>query len=636
MRVPVFRVRALLVTTLLATCATGAADELLYEASGISDPLLANVLSHVKAFSIGRPTDLSIADHDDVLADAISKAKVALRPYGYYQPAVSGRVVPKGEGDLVVQLMINTGPPVLVDQVTIQIIGEGADRSSLRAWRDSWPLTKGQVLDQTIWEERKLHALEGLRSVGYLAAEHTESRVELDLESNRANLVLTLVTGKRFLFGNIDYGEHVLKPGIVETIPRFQIGDPYSATLMDKLRLDLRKTGYFTEVIVEELPRANREPPVVDLKVRFETTTRNTYQGSIGYGTDTRARLQAQWSKHPISSNGDRLDVGVGWQEYNDEYSLRGTYRIPRRNRARQFWTSDLTFKHENLDLDVRPSSDEDFIHLGSGTIDENHLRLGRLKIRNFKSGEQQAFETLFVQALNSSDEIAPAPGVSEPQILSSAQEGISLFGGTTKSLSVGFDYDLIAVYGRAWETDGHRERAWIFASSKTLGSDRNFHQVYVSTRRNYLKGDRWKFLVRAEAGYTNAKVFEHEIGIDGEVLSLSVTHLPNFYRFKTGGSNSVRGYGFEELSNNHIGSNHVLTASAEIEMKFLDNWSAALFIDIGNAFNDWSNPELKKGVGVGLRWYSIAGPIRVDVAQALDLIDKPWRLHFTIGTPLL
>jgi translocation and assembly module TamA len=36
------------------------------------------------------------------------------------------------------------------------------------------------------------------------------------------------------------------------------------------------------------------------------------------------------------------------------------------------------------------------------------------------------------------------------------------------------------------------------------------------------------------------------------------------------------------------------------------------------------------------VRWYSIAGPIRIDVAQALDLEDRPWRIHFTIGTPLL
>ena len=79
-----------------------------------------------------------------------------------------------------------------------------------------------------------------------------------------------------------------------------------------------------------------------------------------------------------------------------------------------------------------------------------------------------------------------------------------------------------------------------------------------------------------------------------------------------------------------------MVSASAEVEMKFLDNWSAALFFDIGNAFNDWSNPALKKGAGIGLRWYSIAGPIRVDLAQGMDLTGKPWRVHFTIGTPLL
>jgi len=631
-----FKLRTLIAAMLLAGSASVGAAELRYEASGISDPLLANVLSHVRAFSIGRQSDRSQADYDDILADAISKAEIALRPFGYYKATVNGRVVPKGEDDRVVQLKITAGPPVLVDQVTVQVVGEGAGRDRVTSWRNSWPLTKGKVLDQTVWEERKETALMQLGRAGYLAAAYTEHQLELDLEKNRANITLTLDTGKRFLFGDIDYGEHVLKPGIVEYIPRFQNGDPYSATLMDKFRLDLWKSGYFTDVVVEEFPRADQDSPVVDLRVQFETATRNTYQGSIGYGTDTNARLQAQWSRHPMSRNGDRLDVGIGWQEFNDEYSLRGTYRLPRRNRARQYWTSDLTLKHEGLDLDVRPSPDEDFIRIASGTIDESHLRVGRLKVRNFKSGEQQAFETLFVQALNSSDELAPITGIPDPQILDIGSEDHSLFGGTDKALSVGFDYDLVAVYGKAWETDGHRERAWIFSSSKSLGSDRNFVQAYISTRRNYLKGDRWKFLVRAEAGYTDAKVSEQEIIVDGNSVPLSVTSLPNFYRFKTGGSSSVRGYGFEELSDNHIGSNHILSASAEVEMKIFNKWSAALFFDIGNAFNDWSNPALKRGFGIGVRWYSIAGPIRVDVAQALDLVDKPWRVHFTIGTPLL
>ena len=116
----------------------------------------------------------------------------------------------------------------------------------------------------------------------------------------------------------------------------------------------------------------------------------------------------------------------------------------------------------------------------------------------------------------------------------------------------------------------------------------------------------------------------------------MSVTELPNFYRFKAGGSESVRGYGFETLSNNDIGSNHIITASIEVERKILQKWSAAAFFDIGNAFNDWNDPDLRKGVGLGIRWYSIAGPVSLDYARALDVTGKPWRIHFTIGTPLL
>jgi translocation and assembly module TamA len=114
------------------------------------------------------------------------------------------------------------------------------------------------------------------------------------------------------------------------------------------------------------------------------------------------------------------------------------------------------------------------------------------------------------------------------------------------------------------------------------------------------------------------------------------VTELPNLYRFKAGGSRSVRGYAFESLSNNGIGSNNIVTASAEIEMNFRRDWSLAAFFDAGNAFNDWGEFELRKGAGVGIRWYSLVGAVRLDVAQALDLDGEPWRVHFTIGTPLL
>jgi len=105
-------------------------------------------------------------------------------------------------------------------------------------------------------------------------------------------------------------------------------------------------------------------------------------------------------------------------------------------------------------------------------------------------------------------------------------------------------------------------------------------------------------------------------------------------FRFKTGGDRTVRGYGFEELSTNRNGANHILVGSVEYEYRVFGDFSVAAFYDVGNAFNDFANVKLKRGVGGGLRWYSIIGPVQLDLAKPLD--DDGIRIHFTIGTKLL
>jgi translocation and assembly module TamA len=159
---------------------------------------------------------------------------------------------------------------------------------------------------------------------------------------------------------------------------------------------------------------------------------------------------------------------------------------------------------------------------------------------------------------------------------------------------------------------------------------------VYLSSRWNLLAGNRWKLLLRAEAGYSDADSADVKVPTDEGELTVAVSDMPNLYRFKAGGSRSVRGYAFEDLDSNGLGSNNILTASVEAEFSINEDWSAAAFIDIGNAFNDWSNPDLKRGTGVGVRWYSVIGALRLDVAKGWDLSGEPWRIHLTIGTPLL
>lgn len=623
----------LIATVVLLSAAMGAAaDELRYAVTGVEDSLEANILSHVETVQFGRQARLANRDLPEIIAGAERRAREGLRPLGFYAPEIEGRIDRVDDDTMLLTLSIRTGPPVRVADVRLEVVGPGRGVAALREWRKKWPLRVGAVLDQAAWEQAKTQAIDAANANGFLKAAFREHVIKLDLEQNEAELVLTLDTGPQYVFGDIDFGKHALKPGVLESIPRFAQGEPFSRRLLDKFRIDLWKTSYFSSVEIEEVRREETTPPQVDLLVNLATEYKNAYQGSLGFGTDTGARLQAQWNRSPMSRNGDRLDIGIGWQDQDDEASLRLNYRLPRRERDREYWVANGTAKIENLDLEIkRNPEDEDFLKIATGDIADYHLRLGNLRIRNLKQGDRQLFGTAFIQYLNSNQSYKLSTSIPELE-----GEYSYLLRFNDDVISLGYDVDIVDVWGKGFDVQGRRDRAYFFASDKSFGSDGNFKQAYVGARRIYRLGDRWKFLVRGEIGYTDVLVDNLTINVDGIDVALSVTQLPNFYRFKAGGSQSVRGYGFESLSNNDVGSNHIITASVEAEYRFLQKWSVAAFFDIGNAFNNWEDPDLHKGAGVGIRWYSIAGPIRVDVAQALDFQGKPWRLHFTIGTPLL
>jgi translocation and assembly module TamA len=611
------------------------ASELQVEISGIDDPLRSNVLAHIGSVRPGRRDQLSDVAKQNIVADGERKAREALRPFGYYQPTIEATVRTERDGVHVLDLRISPGEAVLVTSADIQVTGEGGEHERARRWVGNWPLNPGQRLDQVAWEAAKRSGLDDLAAVGFLSARFERQEIALDLTDNTAALTLVLDTGPRWVMGNINFGEHVLRPGIVEALPRFETGDYYRATLMDNFRLDLQRTGYFTEVEVLEKRNDMTSPPSVDLEVALETATRNRYQGAIGYGSDTGLRLQTNFSRHPMSPRGDRIDVGIGWREFDEQLAIRSTYRLPRRNARRHYWVVDATARSENRDLEVKRSDeDEDFIQVANGNVEDLHVRFGELGIRNLAAGDRQIFTTFFAQTLLSQNEYA-ANDLN--QGVSFQDENIDLlFRGNDRAISIGAEVRLVDVQGKGYEIRGRRDEFLGFTSLYSATADSGFTQLYASTRRIFQLSDRFKFLMRGEIGYTDSKVEEIILDVDDTPIELSVTRLPSFYRFRAGGSASVRGYGFEQLSNNNVGSNNIITGSVEFEMKIRPRWSVAAFADIGNAFNDWSDPGIKRGIGAGIRWYSIAGPISIDVAQAVDFTGRPWRIHFTIGTALL
>jgi translocation and assembly module TamA len=375
----------------------------------------------------------------------------------------------------------------------------------------------------------------------------------------------------------------------------------------------------------------------VNLAVKASPRKRSTYQGSLGYGTDTGFRAQLFWNQHRLSERGDKLDMGLGWQETYQEYSFRTNYRLPRLARAREFWTADVLLSRKNQALRVKESDTAtDYVELSSNTVTDYSMKLGRLITRDFERGYQQIQETWFGQYLLETVSASLAGSASSAGLYDPRIELPPEFGKDTRMLAFGVNWDWPAVRGSGFQTVGHHERAWVVTANEAWGSQTQFTQAYFSSNWHRMLGERWKLLLRGEIGYSQSDIADIELNVGDTMLQVSLTDVPNLYRFKAGGSRSVRGYAFETLSNNGIGSNNIITASAELEMNFRRNWSVAAFFDAGNAFNDWDQYELRKGVGVGIRWYSIAGAIRLDFAQALDIDGNPWRIHFTMGTPLL
>jgi translocation and assembly module TamA len=115
--------------------------------------------------------------------------------------------------------------------------------------------------------------------------------------------------------------------------------------------------------------------------------------------------------------------------------------------------------------------------------------------------------------------------------------------------------------------------------------------------------------------------------------------NLPTSYRFFAGGINSVRGYDYKELGakdafGNVVGGKFLSVVSAEYDQILFEDYGIAAFVDSGNAFN-LDKVRMKTGVGLGLRWYSPIGAIRIDFAIPLNEANSGYQIYFAAGTRL-
>ena len=576
----------LLVATALLLPAAAHAAEVTVEIEGVEDELRNNVEGYLGIWQYRNEEDLTELSIRRLHARAREEIRNALMPFGYYQPEISTRLTPPGEqdGDWLARYVINPGIPVVVRSIDITINGPGALAEALQERAAANPLKKGDRLHHGHYSSLKDTLLSRALGRGYLDARFTTQRMQVDREAHAADIVLVLDAGQQYFFNGVRFNQDLLDEDFLERYVEFEPGDPFDYGAMLDLRYALSDSDYYqsVEVRAERASEGEHRVPVV---VDAEPNRRHRYTFGLGFGTDTGARAKAGWENRYVNRRGHKAGAGVRMSEVDRAFGM--SYTIPlQKPRTDRFV---LTGSWEDEEL-----GDERSI---SKVLGGNIIRmLGPWQRTVFLRYEEERATT-------------------------------TIGAGSTRLILPGVSFLKTSADDPLYPSHGYKLFYELTGASESLGSDVGFAQLRFQTKRVYTLAEDVRALFRLELAGT---------AID-EAGELPVSH-----RFFTGGDRSVRGFDYNRLGpvdddGNVVGGKYLAVGSAELEYMFTETWGIAAFVDTGNAANVPAM-DLETGIGIGVRWRSPLGMMRLDVATPRDSARRPSsgvEIHISIGPDL-
>jgi len=545
--------------------------------SGIDGRLLENV----RLFLDEPDCEANPAAVSRYVRDLPADVLPALEAFGYYEPRITARRTADTADCWSVELAIEPRDPVVVRAISAELAGAAGDDEAMRAYVADFPLAPGSTLDHGRLRAFKSRLEALARERGYIDARFAEERVDVYLDERAADVTLTFDSGPRYAFGDVTFDTTALRPDVLAQFVPFEPGEPYDASAIADLQRTLTASEYFTRARV--VPRFDAAGGGT-IPVRVDAVPAAPTSSAIGVGFSTDDGPRFSYERENVRRNraGHRYDLDVLLAQVRQSATL--DYRIPIGNPQRDWWSLRVGGEREDIDA-------------GVGSV----LRFGPHRV--LITGERTT--TRFVDLLVERDEIA---------------------GGTldTKLVLPGIKW------ARSSRDDLVRPRQGFRLSYGVSVGVGDIRLVQADFRGKWLTATGWdaRVIVRGRAGVT--------------VQDREFHRVPLSLRFFSGGDNSVRGYDYESLGPRNaagelVGGNRVLETSVEYEHPVTESWSVAAFVDTGNAFLR-SNLDLRTGAGIGARWFTPIGPVRVDVAWPVSTApgeDRGPRLHLGLGPDL-
>ncbi|MEO8190812.1 MAG: outer membrane protein assembly factor [Acidobacteriota bacterium] len=539
-----------------------------------------NVLSILSIEEARKSKDLTETRILKLHKEAPDEIRRALEPFGYYQPTIVPSLT--HEGDTWTALYrVDPGTPLRVTSLDLRITGAGAQDPAFQSASAGFPLHQGDVVVSPAYERGKEAIETAAAEHGYLDAAFSEKAIRVDLARYTADVVIHYDTGPRYLFGPVRFDQSFLDPRVVQGYVTWKQGEPLNVQKLLELQNGLSSAPYFrrVEVVPAREEAQGLEVPIV---VTLVAAKPRRYQFGAGYGTDTGPRGTATMLFRRVNRHGDHADVTARLSGI--EQSVAARYQIPGPFPRTDVVTLSVGYAH----LNPTTSNTRAFVVGG----DRSQMRWGwRESLSLFYHRETYTI------------------GVDK---------------GTSNLLVPGSSWERVIADDRIDTHNGYRLRLLVQGAAKGVLSNATFLQADVTGKYIRSLSPVNRLIVRGEVGDTATGQFHQ---------------LPPIYRFFAGGDQSVRGYGYQRIGpldeQGHVIGGKVLTiGSLEFEHRFLPKWGAAAFVDAGTAANTFGG-NFRKGAGVGIRWISPIGPVRIDGGYGFDAPSRGMKLYVNIGPDL-
>lgn len=558
--------------------------------------LLERHLDLIRLTALAGQETISRSELSRLIDATPAQAAELLQTEGYFDAKITVTGAPAQEAERwnlstdPLQVRVDPGPLSRVSRTDVEFEGDlsrlaaqgdAGARSLAESLRRDWPLPAGAGFRNAEWSDAKTRLLTRLRAAGYANAVFSGTTAQVDPARRQVRLYLVADSGPLFRSGEIAIeGLALHDRRAIENLAGISPGTPLTDGQLLDFQDRLLKSGLFEQVSVT-LDTESPDPARARLKVRVTELARHQLTLGVGVSSNSGPRATVEHVDRRL----------FGWAATARNKAEWG--------RTRQAWDGELS-------THVREDRYRWFI---GGTIERLKTDNDVVLSQRLRSG--RAFESARIERIQFAE-------------WDRATRRTALARTVTEALTANHGWVWRDIDNPLLPTDGETlslNLALGQARSTTAGSAPLARVQGRLTAYRPLGGG-WFGQARIEAG----QVFVRDAALVTDNLG-----------FRAGGDESVRGYPYRSLGplrDGAVGSGQVMvTGSLELARPFsaqMPSLWGAVFVDAGDAADSWGTLGAVVGSGVGLRWRSPVGPLKLDLAYG-HAVRKP-RLHFSVG----